>query len=421
MYPMDYEEFRWAMGDEVSIPLLRQCFESKRALGDAVVRQTLRDFRLYMLIGGMPQVVSEYIKTNNFADVDEMKRSIISLYDADLQRIGSKGCASLIVNTIFLRLIRYISVLKRIIILLVVLLLVGVTSHAQYDPHFSHYFDMEPSYNPAAVGKQAKVNVTAAYALSMAGFEHNPKTMYAAADVPFYLLKNYHGVGVQFMNDQIGLFKHQRLGLQYAFKRRLFKGMMSVGVQAGFISDSFDGSQVDVEESSDPALAKSQVKGSSFDLGAGIYYMHGPWYVGVSAQHLTAPKIELGETNELDVDPIYYLTGGYNIKLRNPFLSIKPSALVKYDGVTWRGDVTCRLVYTHEKKMLYGGVAYSPTNSVTGLVGAQFHGVVLGYSYEFYTSALSAGNGSHELYVGYQTDINLIKKGKNKHQSVRIL
>lgn len=97
---MDYEEFRWAMGDDVSIPLLRQCFESKRALGDAVVRQTLRDFRLYMLIGGMPQVVSEYIKTNNFTDVDEMKRTIIDLYDADLRRIDSSGRASLLFNNI---------------------------------------------------------------------------------------------------------------------------------------------------------------------------------------------------------------------------------------------------------------------------------------------------------------------------------
>ena len=100
MYPMDYEEFRWAMGDEISVPLLRQCFDAQKTLGDAVVRQTLRDFRLYMLIGGMPQVVSEYIKTNNFADVDEMKRSIISLYDADLRRIDSTGRASLLFNNI---------------------------------------------------------------------------------------------------------------------------------------------------------------------------------------------------------------------------------------------------------------------------------------------------------------------------------
>lgn len=100
MYPMDYEEFRWAMEDEISVPLLRQCFDAQKTLGDAVVRQTLRDFRLYMLIGGMPQVVSEYIKTNNFADVDEMKRSIISLYDADLRRIDSTGRASLLFNNI---------------------------------------------------------------------------------------------------------------------------------------------------------------------------------------------------------------------------------------------------------------------------------------------------------------------------------
>ena len=100
MFPMDYEEFRWALGDNVSIPLFKQCFETQRALGDAVVRQSLRDFRLYMLIGGMPQVVSEYIRTNNFADVDEMKRSIISLYDADLRKIDSTGRASLLFNNI---------------------------------------------------------------------------------------------------------------------------------------------------------------------------------------------------------------------------------------------------------------------------------------------------------------------------------
>lgn len=94
MYPMDYEEFRWAMGDGVSVPLLRKCFVEKRPLGDAVVRQNLRDFRLYMLVGGMPQAVSEYIDTNNFAQVDEMKRTIIALYESDLRKIDATGRAS---------------------------------------------------------------------------------------------------------------------------------------------------------------------------------------------------------------------------------------------------------------------------------------------------------------------------------------
>lgn len=83
--------------------------------------------------------------------------------------------------------------------------------------------------------------------------------------------------------------------------------------------------------------------------------------------------------------------------------------------------MTGRLVYTNEKKMLYAGVTYSPTVSATILVGGYFHGIVLGYSYEMYTSGLNPGNGSHELCVGYQVDLNMTKKGKNKHKSVRIL
>lgn len=310
--------------------------------------------------------------------------------------------------------------LKRFIIIAFVLLN-AITSWAQYDPSFSHYFDMEPGFNPAATGKQAKLNVTAAYALDLAGFEHNPRTMYVAADMPFFALKNYHGVGLNLVNDQIGLFTHQRLSLQYSFKYRLFKGTLSAGIQGGMMSEKFDGSKVDAGESGDPALPTSDVSGSGFDLGAGIYYMRGPWYIGISAQHLTAPTIDLGETNELKIEPVYYLTGGYNIKLRNPFLTIKPSALVKYDGTAWRADISGRLVYQYDKKVLYGGASYSPTNSVTLLIGGSFHGVILGYSYEFYTSKLSVGNGSHEIYLGYQTDINMVKKGKNKHKSVRIL
>ena len=317
--------------------------------------------------------------------------------------------------------LRYLFVyLCRLITALLLASLAGVVK-AQYDPSFSHYFDMETSFNPAAAGKQPKINVTAAYALDMAGFEHNPQTAYAAADMPFYALKNYHGVGLQFMNDKLGLFAHTRLAAQYAYKFRLFGGQMSAGLQAGLISEKFDGSRADLGDSSDPAFSSSQLSGNVVDLGAGIYYTLKEFYAGLSVQHVTAPLVSLGETNELQIDRTYYLSGGYNIKLRNPFLTIKPSMLVKTDWVGWRADVTGRLVYTHDDRLLYGGLSYSPTNSVTMLLGGSFHGIVLGYSYEFYTSGLNPGNGSHELFVGYQHDINLVKKGKNKHKSVRIL
>ncbi len=310
---------------------------------------------------------------------------------------------------------------RRILVILSVLLLAASKAGAQYDVSFSHYWDLEPYFNPGAVGKQQKLNIAAAYAMSFAGFENNPRSMYVGADMPLYFLKNYHGVGLSLLNDQIGLFTHQRLAVQYAYKHRLFGGMISAGVQLGLLSEGFDGSKVDVEDSDDPALATSDVNGSAFDIGFGLYYSRGPWYVGVSAQHITSPLVTLGETSELQIDPTFYLTGGYNIKLRNPFLTIHPSVLVRTDGVEWRGDVSGRLVYTNDKKVLYGGVSYSPTNSVTVLVGGSFHGVHIGYSYEVYTSGISIGNGSHELIIGYQVDVNMFKKGRNKHKSVRIL
>ena len=310
---------------------------------------------------------------------------------------------------------------KRNYVIFSLLWLFFTTVRAQQEPSFSHYWAMEPSFNPAAAGKKSKLNVTGAYAMTLTGFEHNPRTMYIAGDMPFVLLNKMHGVGLQLMNDEIGLFKHQRLVGQYAYKHRLFGGTLSVGVQAGLLSEKFKGSELDLEDTGDPAFSKTDDNGTALDLSAGLYYQHGSWYAGVSVLHVTAPTIELGERSIYNISRSYYLTGGYNIRLHNPLLTIHPSVLVRYDGVAYRGDITCRLKYTHDGKVMYAGAGYSPTNSVTAFIGGLFHGVMLGYSYEVYTSALSFGNGSHELFVGYQTELNLYKKGRNRHQSVRIL
>ena len=306
--------------------------------------------------------------------------------------------------------------LKRIPIV-VLWTLTALAARAQYDVSFGHYWAMEPSFNPAAVGKDSKLNVAAAYALQLAGFEHNPNTMYAAADMPFYALKSYHGAGVQFINDNIGLFSHKRFGLQYAYQPQLWGGKFSVGLQLSMLSESFDGSKVDLEDSSDPVFTKSSINGTGFD----IYYKHRHWYAGFSVLHLNSPTVNLGDRNELNISSTYYLTGGYNIRLKNPFLSIQTSALGRTDGVAYRADISGRLIYTHEKRVMYAGLSYSPTNSITVQIGGNIRGVRVGYSYEIYTSAINIGNGSHELFVGYQTELNLYKKGRNLHKSVRIL
>ena len=93
MYPMDYEEFRWALGDSATIPLLRSVWEHPQPLKEAH-RKLMRDFRLYMLVGGMPQAVSAYLDSNNFEVVDEAKRLILDLYDEDFGKIDPTGKAA---------------------------------------------------------------------------------------------------------------------------------------------------------------------------------------------------------------------------------------------------------------------------------------------------------------------------------------
>ena len=90
MYPMDYEEFRWALSDETTVPMLRKFWEMKKPLGPAH-RNTQRDLRLYMLVGGMPQAVNTYLDTNNLKKVDAAKRKIIKLYADDFRKIDPAG------------------------------------------------------------------------------------------------------------------------------------------------------------------------------------------------------------------------------------------------------------------------------------------------------------------------------------------
>lgn len=97
---MDYEEFRWALGDEESVKILKQFYDAKKPLGQITNRKMLRDFRLYMLIGGMPQVVEGFIQSNDFSKVDAIKRDILTLYEEDFRKIDPTGKLSLIFDSI---------------------------------------------------------------------------------------------------------------------------------------------------------------------------------------------------------------------------------------------------------------------------------------------------------------------------------
>lgn len=90
MYPLDFEEFLWAKGDFVTADILRDCFKNIKPLGQAAHRKVLKDYMLYVAVGGMPQAVVELLENNDFSRVDEVKRDILKLYRDDLKKLDSK-------------------------------------------------------------------------------------------------------------------------------------------------------------------------------------------------------------------------------------------------------------------------------------------------------------------------------------------
>ena len=100
MYPMDFEEFLWAVGDEITADTIKLLLKSRKSAGNAMHRNLMRMFRLYMLIGGMPQAVEAYLEHNNLQVVDEVKREIVDLYEEDFTKIDGTGLAGDIYDAI---------------------------------------------------------------------------------------------------------------------------------------------------------------------------------------------------------------------------------------------------------------------------------------------------------------------------------
>lgn len=315
--------------------------------------------------------------------------------------------------------------LKQIIVRTTVFALCGMASQgakAQMDVQFSDYTRLKSYFNPAVSGTDGLLNVAAAYSMQFVGYDNAPGTMYVGADLPVYFLNPHHGAGLSLLSDKAGMFTQQKISLQYAYNLNLSKrGRLAVGFQVGILTEKIDPTKVKLEDQNDPAFPTSAVNGNHVDFGAGVYYYHPRYWGGFSVQHLAAPTLVMNEKYEYAIERMYYLMGGCSLPVKNTPLTLQPSVMIQSDFQNWREDLQCRVRYEYEGRQFYVGLGYSPDISATVLVGGNFHGVSLGYSYQMYTSGVGMVNGSHEISLGYQTELDLFKKGKNRHKSVRFL
>lgn len=307
----------------------------------------------------------------------------------------------------------------------IVLLLTCVSlARAQYDVRLSQYFQAKPYYNPASVGATEDLNILALARMEWVGIDGAPLSFFAMADMPLTLGKTQHGIGVVLLTESIGLFQNTHVGLQYAYKQKLFGGVISGGFQIGLVNQSFDGSKVEMVESeyhqqTDEAIPTSQVSGMGFDMNFGLFYTHKKFYAGIGMAHLIEPELQLGENAYSYIGRTYNFMGGYNIQLPNPLFELQPSVFLLTDLQSFHTDITARLEYN---KMFNGGVSYRVNESVGILFGVKIGRFQAGYAYDFPITALGqATSGSHELYVRYSLKLKKTKTGKNRHKSVRIL
>ena len=293
---------------------------------------------------------------------------------------------------------------------------------AQFDAHFTHYWKMLNYFNPAGAGAERKLAVYGAYSNQMTGFEGNPKTMLINLDMPIPFIKSDHGLGVGIVNDEIGKFSNQHLYLNYAYAFRLLDGRFALGLQAGLVNCSFENKDLIFgENNSDPAFPSGNADGNKIDFGAGVFYQHKYFYAGLAGLHLNAPLVLLGENNEIKVSPYFNFMAGGNIPVKNSLITIQPYVQVMTDLVSWRANITAIGTYSYGGKDFFGGVTYSPMTSVAVILGMEMKNITVSYAYELFTSGVGAENGNHDIFIGYKVDLGKFKKGKNKHNSIRIL
>ena len=307
---------------------------------------------------------------------------------------------------------------------LAILLFVCITGRvqAQFDAHFTHYWEMLNYFNPAGAGAERKMTAYAAYSNQMTGFENNPRTMLINIDAPIPFIKSDHSIGLGIVNDDIGSFSNQHLYINYAYAFRLFKGRFVLGVQGGVVNCSFENKNLIFgENNNDPTFPSGNADGNKIDFGAGILYQHKHFYAGVAGLHLNAPLVLIGEKNEIRVSPYFNFMAGGNIPVKNTLITIQPSMQVMTDFVGWRASLTALGRYSYGGRDFFGGITYSPTTSVAFILGVEMMNITVSYGYELFTSGIGAENGNHDIFIGYKVDLEIFKKGKNKHNSIRIL
>src|ERR1035437_9999676 len=315
--------------------------------------------------------------------------------------------------------------MKKVVLSFLLLLICIGSAFAQFDPQLSQYMFNISSFNPAAVGEGDMIQVVGQHRIQWVGMPNAPQTTVFSINSPLKIGNSFNGIGFRFVNDKVGLFTNQTAHLQYAFKKKLGTGVLSLGTDIGFVSLGFRGDSVNIPTSDFHSKSEHQqipltpVVGISFDMNVGAFYSTSKFYAGMSYLHLNSPTVYWGDKWKFRQNSSLFITGGYNWILPASKYVFKPSTLLKSDFSSLQLDLTARMEYDNK---YWGGISYRIQDAVVFLAGINIAGgMSIGYSYDLPTSQIiTVSSGSHEIIVMYSFEY-IFGKRNNRYKSIRIL
>jgi type IX secretion system PorP/SprF family membrane protein len=293
------------------------------------------------------------------------------------------------------------------------ILLAGITVHAQQDAQFSQYMFNNLYLSPAFSGVDGITQVMFMHRSQWAGYESSfgdggaPTTQMLSFTTPIHKIKS--GFGTYILNDQLGPLNNQEIQASYAYHLGIKESKLSFGIKVGMFAQSINYDMYRFLHPNDPLLENKTGKESQVrpDIGAGIVYRAEKYYVGFGINHLTRAKFDFGVNDVRNaLENHMNFTAGYFYEV-NFDLQVSPSVLVKTDFNEFTFDAG--VVATFKDKM-WAGLTGRQGEALNVLLGYAFfkdHSLKLGYSIDVVVKDREAkSNFSHELMLSYQLPVN---------------
>ena len=364
--------------------------------------------------------------------------------------------------------------MKKVLISVLLLLFCIAQTAAQHDSQISQYTFFPAAFNPATVGQTGMIQAVAMNRMDFFAMGNNDtgtnigtnvgtntqnnetntsgfgvNTTNVGVNMPFRMGGASHGAGIRFMRKQSGsLWLYQNAYLQYAFKRTTPIGNFSVGIDFGFVSSGFDGTNARPVPQSPPlgggdddggfhqqepgVIPSTEVMGMGLDINLGVMYSFGAGYVGFSVLHITQPKLllEERETRHNLVDTVprsMHLMGAYRFRVPDTRFTVKPHTLIRTNFIIYEWHLGALIEYDER---FWGGLSTRIGTTVGGMTGINTLGFTVGMNivsglsaglvYDLPTTRLINTFGSVELVLEYRFEF-LRNRHNNRHKSIRIL